>query len=159
MRLIPKRHTLYCCSQLYLYCRMLYLLLECRYIFEQLLLCVSFTLLNSSVTQPGERSRTVRSSNPGRNMRFFSSTSSRSAVGATRPPTERTCVLAGVKRTGRDAHHSPPNCVEVKECSYHYNTFIYLHSFCRDNFTFLLPLPLPSSTHNIEMFKLTIYLL
>ena len=66
----------------------------------------------------------------------FFPTNSRSTVGPTRSPTERISVLLGVMWPGRDADHSPPNCVDVKEWSYQYNTSIYLHRICSDNFTF-----------------------
>ena len=137
----PRRHALYCCSQLY------YTAECCTYYWGvtvhlwtdaimRLLYFVSFKSIgHTEHQQPGQRSRTVRGSKPGRNTRFFSSTIFRSTVGPT--STYWTDTSFGVvKRPGRDSDHSSKTCVEVKEWSYQYNTSTYLHGLCRDNITF-----------------------
>jgi len=55
----------------------------------------------------------------------FLDTVSRPALGPTHPPIQWVpgALSMGVKRSGRDANHSPPSTVEVKEC-----VELYLHS-------------------------------
>jgi hypothetical protein len=47
----------------------------------------------------------------------------------------------GIKRPGREVHHSTPSSAEVKnEWSYTYPPLICLHSLYREHFTFTLPM-------------------
>jgi hypothetical protein len=76
---------------------------------------------------------------------FLFTTASRTALGPTQPPIQwvPAALSLGVKRPGREADHSPPSSIEVKEC-----VELYLHSqyvfmtWClvkhRNNFTFTL---------------------
>jgi hypothetical protein len=56
---------------------------------------------------------------------FLFTTVSRTSLGPTQPPIQwvRGALLLGVKRPGREADHSPPLSVGVKEC-----VELYLHS-------------------------------
>jgi hypothetical protein len=56
---------------------------------------------------------------------IFFTTASRTALGPTQPPTQRVrgALSLGVKRPVREADHSPPSSVEVKEY-----VNLYLHS-------------------------------
>jgi hypothetical protein len=56
---------------------------------------------------------------------FLFITASRTALGPTQPPIKWVpgALSLGVKRPWREADHSPPSCVQVKEC-----VEIYLHS-------------------------------
>jgi hypothetical protein len=56
---------------------------------------------------------------------FLFTTTSRTALGPTQPLIQRvpTVLSLGIKRPGREADHSPPSTVEVKEC-----VELYLHS-------------------------------
>jgi hypothetical protein len=58
----------------------------------------------------------VRSSSPGRVKNFLFSKSSRPALGSTQPPIqwEPGALSPGLKRSGREADHSPPASAEVK---------------------------------------------
>jgi hypothetical protein len=62
-----------------------------------------------------------RSSSPGRVKNFHFSMSSRPALGSTKPPIQwvRGTLSSEIKRSGREADHSPPTSAEVK------NTRIY----------------------------------
>jgi hypothetical protein len=68
----------------------------------------------------------------------------------------------GVKRPGREADHSPPSSDEVKNVwSYTPVPIVRLRSVVlswkhRDNFTFILPLPLPLY-YNLHMFCVSIF--
>jgi hypothetical protein len=64
----------------------------------------------------GERPR-GRSSSPGRLKNFLFSTSSRPALGPAQPPIQLVpgALSTGVKRSGRDADHSPPTSAEVNK--------------------------------------------
>jgi hypothetical protein len=55
---------------------------------------------------------------------FLFITVSRTALGPIHPPIQWIpgALLLGVKQSGREADHSPPSCVEVKEC-----VELYLH--------------------------------
>jgi hypothetical protein len=57
-----------------------------------------------------------RGSSPGSVKNFLFSTSSRPAVGSTQPPIQWVpgTLSPGVKRSGREADHSPPAIAEVK---------------------------------------------
>jgi hypothetical protein len=61
--------------------------------------------------------RWVRSSSPGKVKNFFSSTSSRPALGLIQPPIEWVpgAISPGVKRSGREGDHSSPTSTEVKK--------------------------------------------
>jgi hypothetical protein len=56
---------------------------------------------------------------------FIFSTSSRPVLGSTQPPIQWVpgALSPGVKRSGREADHSPPTSAEVKE-----NVDLYIHS-------------------------------
>jgi hypothetical protein len=56
---------------------------------------------------------------------FLFSTVSRTALGSTQPPIQWVpgALSLGVKRPRREADHSPPSSVDVKEC-----VELYLHS-------------------------------
>jgi hypothetical protein len=56
---------------------------------------------------------------------FLFTTASRTALGPTQPPIQWVAgaLFLGVKRSGREADHSPPSSAEVKECME-----LYLHS-------------------------------
>jgi hypothetical protein len=58
-----------------------------------------------------------RSSSPGRVKNFLFSTSSRPVLGSTQSPIQGVpgALSSGVKRSGREADHSPPNSAEVKK--------------------------------------------
>jgi hypothetical protein len=58
-----------------------------------------------------------RSSSPSRVNNFLSLTSPRPALWSTQPPIQWVPgnLFPGVKRTGRQADHSPPTCAEVKK--------------------------------------------
>jgi hypothetical protein len=58
-----------------------------------------------------------RSSSPGRVKNFLFSTSSRGAMGSTQPPIQWVpgALSPEVKRSGREAGHSPPTSAEVKK--------------------------------------------
>jgi hypothetical protein len=71
-----------------------------------------------------------RSSSPGRVKNFVFSTSSRPALGPTQLPIQ---WVPGVKRTGREADHSPPTSAKVKKMWIYTSTPPY--AFIRDNFT------------------------
>jgi hypothetical protein len=83
--------------------------------------------VHENVGQPGELSRYCdwlragrprgRSSSPGRVKNFLFFTSSRPALRSTKPPIHRVpeALSPGVKRLGREAHHSPPTTAEVKK--------------------------------------------
>jgi hypothetical protein len=62
-----------------------------------------------------------QSSSPGRGKIFLLSTSSRPALELTHPPIHwvRGALSPGVKRSEREADHSPPSSAEVK------NTWMY----------------------------------
>jgi hypothetical protein len=77
---------------------------------------------------------------------FLFTTASRSALGPTQPPIQWVpgTLSLGVKRPGREAHHSPPSSAEVNN-AWCYNPLPqYIMAWClvkhRDNFTFTLPL-------------------
>jgi hypothetical protein len=88
---------------------------------------VLFLNINLVPTMPKEHSRynnwlwagrlRGRSSRPGRVKNFLFSKSSRPALGPTQPPIQ--WVLGAlspmVKRSGREADHSPPTSAEVKK--------------------------------------------
>jgi hypothetical protein len=56
---------------------------------------------------------------------FLPTTASRTAVGPTQPPIQWVpgALSLRVKRSGREADHSPPSSAEVKEC-----VELYIHS-------------------------------
>jgi hypothetical protein len=72
----------------------------------------------SDCLRAGRRSRSL---SPGRVKNFHFSTSSRPALRSTQPPIQWVpgALSTGVKRSGREADHSPPTSAEVK------NTWIY----------------------------------
>jgi hypothetical protein len=58
-----------------------------------------------------------RSSSPGRVKNFYFSTSSRPSLGSTQPPIRWVPgdLSPGVKRSGREADHSPPASAEINK--------------------------------------------
>jgi hypothetical protein len=79
----------------------------------------TFYCLQTSIPSP-------RDSIPGGGWHFFSfSTASRPALEPTQPPIQWVpeVLSLGVKRPGREAHHSPPSSADVNEC-----VGLYLHS-------------------------------
>jgi hypothetical protein len=77
-----------------------------------------------------------RSSRPGKVKNFLFSTSSRPALRPTQPPIQwvRGALSSGLKRTRREADHSPPASVEVKEMWIYTSTPPYV--FMALNFTY-----------------------
>jgi hypothetical protein len=68
------------------------------------------------------------SSSSGAVKNFLFSTSSRPALGSTQPPMQWVpgSLSAGVKRPGREAHHSPPSSAEVKKIWIYTSTPLYV---------------------------------
>jgi hypothetical protein len=69
------------------------------------------------VTGYGLDDEVVGSSSPGRVQNFLSSTSFRPALGSTQPPTQWVpgALFPDVKQQEREADHSSPTSVEVKQ--------------------------------------------
>jgi hypothetical protein len=65
-----------------------------------------------TATGHGLDDREGRSSSPGKVKDFLLSRSSRPVLGFTQPPIQ---WVRGVKRSGREADHSPPTSAEIKK--------------------------------------------
>jgi hypothetical protein len=101
-----------------------------------------------------------RRSSPYRNTNCHFPISSRPALVSTQPPIRWVlgATSPGLKRQGREAHHSPPTSAEVKK------TWVYTSPPCafmakhRDNSTFYLTLTASTESHT-QIVSITNYIL